>query len=70
MSTDQNYMIDEISKKLVGGRIENPFQDPEGEFFGFHVRMPGQTDEQRLQVWVQCDAEGNGPGWLNIETVQ
>jgi hypothetical protein len=22
---------------------------------------------KQIVVWVNCDAEGNGPGWLDIE---
>lgn len=66
MSTNAKFMADEIYKKLSGGRIANAIrsvaEDGE-ESFGFLVERNGKT----IQVWVDCDAEGNGPGWLQIQ---
>ena len=65
MSTDAEYMADEIYKKLSGGRITNAIRsenDDGEESFGFLVERNGKT----IQVWVDCDAEVNGPGWLKI----
>lgn len=61
--SDVEYMYDEIKKRLVGGKIVTAYVDEEGVYFGFKVRVGGRV----LNVWVNQDAEANGPGWLNIE---
>lgn len=55
-----------ISQQLVGGTITQAIvSDTEyGEaHFGFEVRLPSG---QCKTVWVLCDPEGNGPGFLDI----
>ena len=60
------------ARQLVGGTIIATLQDEPGTArgtanegsFGFQVRtLKGQV----LDVWVDCDPEGNGPGHLEIE---
>ncbi len=69
MTTDTDYQLKEMAV-LVGGKITNPIRSGEdeedwgGEMFGFLVKC---KDGKTRNVWVQCDAEGNGPGWLAIE---
>lgn len=68
MSTDAEYMVDEIVTKLVGFRIVQATVSEDGESFGFVVeRDPHGKPIERKTVWVDCDAEGNGPGWLKVE---
>lgn len=56
------------ARQLVGGTIVATLQDDptpgkaEGSF-GFQVRT---RQDQLLDVWVDCDPEGNGPGHLSI----
>jgi hypothetical protein len=66
-SSNIKYMTKEIADKLVGakitGALESPGNDHSEGSFGFAVKT--KTDE-KLQVWVDMDPEGNGPGWLSI----
>jgi len=62
------YMTKEIADKLVGAKITGAIESPGNDFsegsFGFNVATEqGKT----LQVWVDMDPEGNGPGWLSIQ---
>ena len=65
--TEQNckYMAEEISEKLVGCRIMSALLSEDSESFG--LLLAGKKGP--IQVWVNCDPEGNGPGWLSIEEV-
>ena len=70
MSTDTQYTVEQIHKYLVGGRITGAVQtpdtdDPFADFAGLIVTLPNGTVRH---AWVQRDAEGNGAGWLDIET--
>ena len=56
------YMGKEIAAKLVGRRIVKALIDDAGNF-GFAL-------DDGQQVWVSQDAEGNGPGWLEIVEIQ
>jgi len=70
MTTDSEYMSQEILEKLVGWRIVGSALSDDGESFGLIVQSPRHNVNEgpkRKTVWVDCDAEGNGPGWLNIE---
>lgn len=59
MSHDAEYMMERIKAHLVGRRIRHAVRGPDGSF--------GFTLDDGTLVWVDCDAEGNGPGWLAIE---
>lgn len=66
-SSNIEYMTKEIADKLVGAKITTALESPGNDFsdgsFGFAVKTKaGET----LQVWVDMDPEGNGPGWLQI----
>jgi hypothetical protein len=69
MSTDVQYMSKQIIKNLVGWAIVGAAVDEDGESFGFIIgrRDPKTKKYERKTIWVDCDAEGNGPGWLNME---
>lgn len=61
------YEAKELAK-LVGGEITHIIQTPEGEdepFLGFSVF--NKKTKKVYDVWIQQDAEGNGPGFLSIE---
>ncbi len=62
--SELNYLAEQINEHLVGGKIVGAIISEDKEFFGFGVLMP---NKKRKVVWVDMDAEGNGPGWLNIE---
>ena len=61
---DAKYSAEEINKRLVGGKITDVVVTPDNDAFGFIVKRP---KEPALVCWVDCDPEGNGPGFLNIE---
>ena len=62
------YMSNEIIKKLMGWQIVGAALSGDHESFGFVIsRDPHGKPIQRKTVWVDCDAEGNGPGWLSVE---
>lgn len=67
MSHDNDYCIEQINKHLVGGMITGAITsgpDAFGDaFFGFKVKK----GKKQFAVWVQQDAEGNGPGWISVE---
>ena len=60
MSHDNQYMIERIKKELVGRRIMGPALSDDNQSFGFVL-------DNDLVVWIDRDAEGNGPGWLSME---
>ena len=68
MSTFTEYMAEQITAKLKGGTIRNAVTTEDHESFGFDVvvKAPGRGNYNVLRVWVDCDPEGNGPGFLNI----
>lgn len=60
MSTDNEYMIERIKKEMLGRTIIEAVMSSNEESYGFKL-------DNDLVVWVDCDAEGNGPGWLSME---
>ena len=61
------YMLNYIAKELVGWKITSEMYnlDDDGEgYYGFIVKK-GKVEKN---VWVMRDEEGNGPGFLNIQT--
>ena len=63
---EYEYMAEVISARLIGAIITESISTPDGDAFGFKVNTP----DGELLVWVDCDPEGNGPGWLAIEAPQ
>lgn len=59
-SHSQQYQAASLKalRPLVGKRIRGLIKDREG-FFGLEM-------EDRTQVWILCDPEGNGPGFAEI----
>jgi hypothetical protein len=60
---DSEYEIEQIEKQLIGGTITAAIVS--GESFGFEVKT---RKGKKINVWVDCDPEGNGPGHLDIES--
>lgn len=63
---DNQHMIEEINKHLVGAMILGAIESEGDDYFndfGFMISKGGK----KMTVWVQQDPEGNGPGWLAIE---
>ncbi len=69
MSTDCEYMAAQVNEKLRGVTIRNAVISEDKEAFGFEVvrKAKGRGNYDVFTVWVDCDAEGNGPGWLSME---
>jgi hypothetical protein len=53
----------EQARRLVGLTVTGVCHTADFESFGLTLRRGLKT----LNVWVDCDPEGNGPGHLNIE---
>ncbi len=60
--TNEQYMCDQI-QPLVGSKIIGAATTSDGESFGIVIKK-GKTE---TVLWVACDPEGNGSGWLDIE---
>lgn len=63
MATEARYLHDKVITRMVGAKIVQAFIDPEEEFAGFMIQLPDGTQKQ---VWVLCDPEGNGSGFLEV----
>jgi hypothetical protein len=59
--------LDRLIPELVGLTITGCAVDDTGEFWGFVAE--GKQDKKTVKkvVFVLCDPEGNGPGFLEIE---
>lgn len=68
MSNDAEYSIDLINKHLVGSTITGAVRDKDDfdTFFGLRV----EKDGKEFGVWINQDAEGNGPGWIDIQEIK
>lgn len=64
MSHDNKHMTEQIKRRIVGATISTALGTKDGESFGFRVIT---KDGNVLDCWVDQDAEGNGPGWLDIQ---
>jgi len=67
MSTDCKYMAEQIVGLLIDKTIVGIVLPEDEESFGFIAVDLDSGKDDRTIVWVDQDAEGNGPGWLNIE---
>lgn len=65
MNGNTKYLLDELNEKIVGGRITSTIATTDGESFGIRVEVNGK----RFNCWIDCDPEGNGPGFVGIEEV-
>ena len=67
MTTEAKFMAEQISENLIGWRITGAIitdeSDGPDQRFGLQLSLRNKT----LNVWIDQDAESNGPGWLAIE---
>ena len=63
MSRDVKFMVEQVHRRLIGAKITVALTSEDDFSFGFRI----VKDNAVFDVWVDCDAEGNGPGWLTIE---
>lgn len=72
-----DYMQKLVKDELLGFTIVQAVTTPDEEdgAFGF-VALKNEVDENgkpvktiKKIVWIDCDEEGNGPGFLNINEV-
>ena len=69
-----NFHIAHLSR-LKGGTVRNVIEDQAAasEFgqpiYGLQVETPAKPGQcsRMLHVWILCDPEGNGPGFLDIQ---
>ena len=59
--------LDRLVPQLVGMTITGGAVDESGEYWGFVVEGKKQGKTVKKVVFVNCDPEGNGPGFLEIE---
>jgi hypothetical protein len=62
--SEYKFAAEEVTKRLAGAVILGGMITPDGEAWGFEVELKDGTTKH---VWVDCDPEGNGPGWLAID---
>ena len=58
--------LDRLAPGLVGLTITGGAVDDTGEFWGFTAEGVKGGAAVKKVVFVLCDPEGNGPGWLEI----
>jgi hypothetical protein len=58
--------LDRLVPELTGLTITGGAVDDTGEFWGFVVEGKKAGKTVKKVVFVLCDPEGNGPGWLEI----
>lgn len=64
---DARYCAEQC-KQLIGYQIVGICQDPENNSYGFILeRDPHGEPISTKHAWIDCDPEGNGPGFVSIE---
>jgi len=63
MTEDVKHMVEKIHRYLIGAEIKIALTTEDDSSFGFRIIT---KDKRVFDVWVDRDAEANGPGWLNI----
>ena len=58
--------LDRLIPELTGLTITGGAVDDTGEFWGFVAEGKKDGKAVKKVVFVLCDPEGNGPGWLEI----
>jgi hypothetical protein len=67
---DVEYAAEKVVGPLVGYTIVGVALDEENESYGLVIERKNPKDPyDKKIVWVDCDPEGNGPGWLQVEDV-
>lgn len=66
-----SYVVSELTK-LIGYTIESVTIGDQGFPSILVHKKPNpllRNQVSRYWIHIQCDAEGNGPGWANVEKV-
>jgi len=68
---DARWCKDQL-KKFVGYEIVSICEDPENNSYGLVIERSDDIDAaalgaNRTLLWIDCDPEGNGPGFVSIE---
>ncbi|MDF7826942.1 hypothetical protein P4B35_23135 [Pontiellaceae bacterium B12227] len=66
-STFVKACLDRLVPELVGLTITGGAVDESGEFWGFVAEGKRGQKTVKKVVFVNCDPEGNGPGFLEVE---
>lgn len=72
MSHDNEFCKEQIVKHLLGGTITGVLDSDVDDVDDFGVQFFGlriMKDGKQFAAWVQMDAEGNGPGWVEVEEI-
>lgn len=66
---DAKWALEKIVNELVGGTITGVISTPDtNEFsYGFIVQHGKGDNKVEKRCWIDCDPEGNGPGFIQIE---
>ena len=72
-----DFHIEHLNR-LKGGTVQDVIVDRSAisdfgqPVYGLQVRMPAASGQAAkvIHVWILCDPEGNGPGFLEIEEVE
>ena len=69
MNEQNKYLAELINTKLARTTIRSAILSEDGESVGFQVvrKAAGRGNYDVINVWVDADPEGNGPGFLQIE---
>ena len=59
--------LDRLIPELTGLTITGGVVDESGEYWGFTAEGKKGNKTVKKVVFVNCDPEGNGPGFLEIE---
>ncbi|VGO11858.1 hypothetical protein PDESU_00405 [Pontiella desulfatans] len=59
--------LEQLIPELVGLTITGGAVDQSGEYWGFVAEGKQGKKTFKKVVFVNCDPEGNGPGFLEIE---
>ncbi len=64
---DSKYLREIIKNSpVMGGKIDSVTDMDEDGFFGINIKCKGG---KMIQLVPSCDPEGNGPGFLFVETI-
>lgn len=64
MGSDSAFCKSKIVDTVLGGIILGVVEDG-GDGWGLRVMVRGK----QVAVWIQADAENNGPGWVEVEDI-
>jgi len=72
VTSEAQYVVEQLTK-LIGFTIREVCIVGEGRYGFPAMRVSrGSLTDKKAAFWIviQSDAEGNGPGWANIEEVK